>query len=125
MPEPILKGSGPMTKRDKNKGNRRVNIHSHRRKGESGGEDSCPFPGLDDAFEEFSGTYKDFKDTLHQVGSAFLISPDDIDKMSDKIRDARHELRENYEKQFDGGQNEQKKKGVKVPSPKPKKAIRN
>jgi hypothetical protein len=125
MPEPILKGSGPMSKRDKNKGNRRVTIHSHRGKGESGGEDSCPFPGLDDAFEELSGTYKDFKDTLHQVGSAFLISPDDIDKMSDKIRDARHELRENYEKQFDGGQNEQKKKGVKVPSPKPKKAIRN
>jgi len=121
-PEPILKGSTPRGQKGKKKSNRRVTIHSHRGRGETGDE-GCPFPGLDDAFEELSGTYKDFKDTLNQVGSAFILSPDDIDKMSDKIRDAQVELVENYEKQ--AGRKQQKaKKGVKLPKPS-KKAIKN
>ena len=49
--------------------------------------------------EEVSGTIKDFKETMHQVSNAFTISPDDIDRMADKIRDAKIELGENYEKQ--------------------------
>jgi len=121
MPEPILKGSTPRGKTDKKKANRRVTIHSHRGKGESG---AAGF-GFDDAYEELAGTYKDFKDTLNQVGGAFLLSPDDIDKMSDRIRDAQIELIENYEKQTGAAGKEQKgKKGVKLPKPS-KKAIKN
>ena len=122
MPEPILKGSTPQGKSRK-KSNRRVTIHSHRGKGENGDE-GCPFPALDEAFEELSGTYKDFKNTLNQVGTAFIISPDDIDKMSDKIRDASVELVENYDKQQAEKNKQKVKKGVKLPK-QAKKAIKN
>lgn len=118
-PEPILKSGD--TSKNKKKGSRRVTIHSHRGKGEADG-DGCPMPAFDDAFEELTGTYKDFKATLNQVGSAFILSPDDIDKMSDKIRDAKHELWENYEaKQKKQTAPSKQKKGTK-PKSKPKKA---
>mmetsp|Transcript_13146 Transcript_13146/g.20291 ORF Transcript_13146/g.20291 Transcript_13146/m.20291 type:complete len:558 (-) Transcript_13146:151-1824(-) len=122
-PEPILKGSTTSAKTDKKKSNRRVTIHSHRGRGENVDE-GCPFPGLDDAFEELAGTYKDFKTTMNQVGSAFLLSPDDIDKLSDKIRDAQVEMVENYEKQQVGKKQQKVKRGVKLPK-QPKKAIKN
>ena len=120
-PEPILKGS---SKKDKKKSNRRVTVISHRGKGgETGGD---ILPGIDEAFEELSGTYKDFKDTLNQVGSAFILSPDDIDKMSDKIRDAQMELAETYyEKQIGGAPHPKGKKVGKGPKPSKKKAIKS
>ncbi len=122
-PEPILKGSTPKGKKSKKSSDRRVRIHSHRGRGENG-EEGCPFPAFEDTFEELSGTYADFKNTLNQVGTAFIISPDDIDKMSDKLRDAGVELVETYEKQ-QAAQNQQKvKKGVKLPK-QSKKAVKN
>jgi len=123
MPEPILKGRSP-GKKDNEKKAKRVTIHSHRGKGESDTE-GFAFPGFDDAYEELSGTYKDFKDTLNQVCSAVFLRPDDIDKMSDKIRDAHTELIENYEKQSAGRQQNGKKGAKLLPrSSKSKKAIK-
>ena len=77
---------------------RRVTIHSHRGKGEGTEEDlnslfdnaACPaIPSLSMINDEITGTYKDFKKAINQVSNAFTISPDDIDRMSDKIRDAK------------------------------------
>jgi len=124
-PEPILKGKSNSAKKDNKNSNKRVTIHSHRGRGENKGDvEGCPFPGLDDAFEELAGTYKDFKTTMNQVGSAFILSPDDIDKLSDRIRDAHVELIENYEKKADKKQ-PKVKKGVKLLPKQSKKAIKN
>ena len=49
--------------------------------------------------EEVNGTYNDFTQALHQVTNAFVINPDDIDRLADKIRDAKIELGENYARQ--------------------------
>eukprot|EP01082_Thalassiosira_pseudonana_P014012 g12008.t1 g12008 contig6:1033481-1035399(-) len=104
-PEPILRSSSNAGAKDKSTdGARRVTIHSHRGKG-GNGEDTdftemaCPFPSLTDIQEEVTGTYKDAKAAFDQVLHAFVISPDDIDRMADKIRDAKVELAENYQKQ--------------------------
>jgi len=111
-PEPILKSglnkSGSKVKRS-NSDSRRVTIHSHRGKGEKNDEDfslfegACPnmptVPSLQGITEEAIGTYHDFTHALHQVSTSFVLSPDDIDKMADKIRDAKIELGENYQKQ--------------------------
>merc|ERR1711957_1132195 len=53
--------------------------------------------------EEVAGTYKDFMSALHQVGNAFVIGPDDIDRVADKIRDAKIEMGENYDRQVQEG----------------------
>eukprot|EP00985_Skeletonema_marinoi_P001696 scaffold686_cov245-Skeletonema_marinoi.AAC.7 len=50
----------------------------------------CPNPLPD----ELRGTIEDVSLAFNQVLHAFFISPDDIDKMSDKIRDACYDLRE-------------------------------
>ena len=111
-PEPILKSglnkNGSKVKRS-NSDSRRVTIHSHRGKGEVNDEDfslfegACPnmpnVPSLQGITEEAIGTYHDFTHALHQVSTSFVLSPDDIDKMADKIRDAKIELGENYYKQ--------------------------
>ena len=106
VPQPILK-SGLKNKGVKRSDSdaRRVTIHSHRGRGEENEDFSifenatCPIPSLSSISEEVSGTIKDLKETMHQVSNAFTISPDDIDRMADKIRDAKIELGENYEKQ--------------------------
>ena len=96
-PAPILR-SGKDRRNSSGKDTRRVTIHSHRGKGEETEEDLnslfdsavCPtIPSLSMINDEISGTYKDFKVAMHQVSNAFTISPDDIDRMSDKIRDAK------------------------------------
>ena len=50
----------------------------------------CPNPIPD----ELRGTIEDVSLAFNQILHAFFISPDDIDKMSDKIRDACYDLRE-------------------------------
>jgi hypothetical protein len=50
----------------------------------------CPFPIAD----ELRGTIQDVSLACSQILHAFFISPDDVDKMSDKIRDACYDLRE-------------------------------
>ena len=106
-PKPILKsGLNKGTKRSDSE-NRRVTIHSHRGRGEDTEEDfslfegvGCPtIPSLNAIREEMNGTYKDFTQALHQVTNAFVISPDDIDRLADKIRDAKIKLGENYTRQ--------------------------
>ncbi|KAL3774166.1 hypothetical protein ACHAWO_009234 [Cyclotella atomus] len=103
-PEPILRSSARSGKGEE-KDDRRVIIHSHRgRKGKGDDEEfantMCPFPSLTDIKEEVRGTCKDASSAFHQVLHAFVISPDDIDRMSDKIRDAKVELAENYHQQM-------------------------
>ena len=110
-PAPILKSGlkkkGAKRSDSENSG-RRVTIHSHRGKGEKDDEDfnifdgaMCPIgPTLTSITDEVAGTYHDFTQALHQVGTSFIISPDDIDRMADKIRDAKIELGENYAKQM-------------------------
>lgn len=44
--------------------------------------------------EELRGSYKDISKTMSQVLYAFSVSPDDLDLMSDRIRDARREVME-------------------------------
>jgi hypothetical protein len=51
---------------------------------------TCPFP----ISTELEGTLEDMFMAFSQIKNAFYISPDDIDKMSDKVRDAWHDLRE-------------------------------
>ena len=101
-PEPILRGEKYKNNRDDN---RRVVVHSTRgRKGKQNDNDfadtMCPFPSMKDIRDEVEGTCKDASSAFHQVLHAFVISPDDIDRMSDKIRDAKVELSENYHKQL-------------------------
>ena len=110
MPEPILKsGLNRGEKRvgqDSDNSKRRVTIHSHRGRGEDE-EDFSLFEGamcpsllsLGAIKEEVNGTYNDFFQALHQVSNAFVINPDDIDRLADKIRDAKIELGENYARQ--------------------------
>ena len=50
----------------------------------------CPFPMAD----ELRGTVEDASLAISQIINAFFISPDDIDKMSDKIRDACYDLKD-------------------------------
>lgn len=98
-PAPILRSGKDRRNSSSGKPDtRRVTIHSHRGKGEETEEDlnslfdsaACPvIPSLSVINDEISGTYKDFKVAMHQVSNAFTISPDDIDRMSDKIRDAK------------------------------------
>ena len=103
-PEPILKSGKGGGKGGDEKDDRRVTIHSHRGR-KSRGDDKdfadtmCPFPAFSDVKEEVRGTCKDATSAFHQVLHAFVISPDDIDRMSDKIRDAKVELAETYHKQ--------------------------
>lgn len=96
---------------------RRVTIHAHRGRGEDkdyrnhkrssrhsdsdldGGGGFCPFPSMKEINDEVMGTYKDASSAFHQVLHAFVISPDDIDRMADKIRDAKVELKETYDEQ--------------------------
>lgn len=104
-PEPILRSSARNGGKGDEKDDRRVIIHSHRgRKGKGDDEEfantMCPFPSLTDIKEEVRGTCKDASSAFHQVLHAFVISPDDIDRMSDKIRDAKVELAENYHQQM-------------------------
>ncbi|KAL3765206.1 hypothetical protein ACHAWU_010397 [Discostella pseudostelligera] len=107
MPEPILKsGFNRGEKRGQESEKRRVTIHSHRGRGEDE-EDFSLFDGamcpnllsLGAIREEVNGTYNDFTQALHQVTNAFVINPDDIDRLADKIRDAKIELGENYARQ--------------------------
>jgi curved DNA-binding protein CbpA len=114
MPEPILKsGSGKMghrRSRSESDGaaaanGRRVTIHSHRDRGEHHDEDFSFFesgmacPSLRVVQEEMNGTYQDLRRTWNQVTSAFIITTDDIDRISDKLRDAKIELGEQYARQ--------------------------
>lgn len=108
IPEPILKSG--FNRGEKRSGQesdkRRVTIHSHRGRGEDE-EDFSLFEGamcpnllsLGAIKEEVNGTYNDFTQALHQVTNAFVINPDDIDRLADKIRDAKIELGENYTRQ--------------------------
>lgn len=103
-PEPILRSSSRGGGKGDDKDDRRVTIHSARgRKGRGDDEDfantMCPFPSVTDIKEEVRGTCKDASSALYQVLHAFVISPDDIDRMSDKIRDAKVELTETYHRQ--------------------------
>lgn len=50
----------------------------------------CPFP----LANELRGTVEDASLALSQIFNAFFISPDDVDKMSDKIRDACYDLKD-------------------------------
>ena len=50
----------------------------------------CPFPMAD----ELRGTMEDASLAISQIINAFFISPDDIDKMSDKIRDSCYDLKD-------------------------------
>ena len=103
-PEPILKSGKGGGRGGDEKDDRRVTIHSHRGR-KSRGDDKdfadtmCPFPSFSDVKEEIRGTCKDASSAFHQVLHAFVISPDDVDRMSDKIRDAKVELAETYHKQ--------------------------
>jgi len=96
---------------------RRVTIHAHRGRGEDkdyrnhkrssrhsdsdldGGGGFCPLPSMKEINDEVMGTYKDAASAFHQVLHAFVISPDDIDRVADKIRDAKVELKETYDEQ--------------------------
>ncbi|KAL3807225.1 hypothetical protein ACHAXA_001553 [Cyclostephanos tholiformis] len=49
---------------------------------------------LDEILEELSGTYLDAKSAFKQVLYAFVVSPDDIDQISDTLSDAKIELME-------------------------------
>lgn len=57
----------------------------------------CPSLGL--VQEEITGTSKDLTRSWHQVTSVLVITTDDIDRLSDKIRDAKVELEEYYARQ--------------------------
>jgi hypothetical protein len=74
--------------------------HSHRgRKGRENDDFAdamCTFPSMSYIREEVEGTYKDASSAFHQVLHAFVISPDNIDRMSDKIRDAKVKLARQY-----------------------------
>eukprot|EP00956_Cyclotella_meneghiniana_P028715 scaffold67753_cov66-Cyclotella_meneghiniana.AAC.8 len=106
-PEPILRSGGSSSRlvADKDGDHRRVIVHSHRGR-KSRGDDKdftstmCPFPSLTEVKEEVRGTWKDTSSAFHQVLHAFVISPDDIDRLSDKIRDAQVELTESYHRQL-------------------------
>jgi len=50
----------------------------------------CSFPISD----ELKGTVEDVSLAFNQIFHAFFISPDDVDKMSDKIRDACYDLKD-------------------------------
>jgi len=54
---------------------------------------ACPLPEI---IEEITGSYEDVKSSFNQVLHAFFISEDDVDRMADKVRDARLELAEMY-----------------------------
>ena len=106
MPEPILKSKSSkknaLLNRQGSSSDRRVTIHAHRGRGEDDeytGESMCPIPSFREINDEVMGTYTDLTSTFHQVLHAFVISPDDIDRMADKIRDAKSELAENYQHQ--------------------------
>ena len=73
---------------------------SHRGRGDAEEDDlsqmfdgvlpTCPTPlSLAAIQEEFAGTCKDFTSALHQVGNAFVVGPDDIDRVADVVRDAK------------------------------------
>ena len=110
IPEPILKSclnrGEKRVGQDSDNTKRRVTIHSHCGRGEDE-EDFSLFEGamcpsllsLGAIKEEVNGTYNDFTQALHQVSNAFVINPDDIDRLADKIRDAKIELGENYARQ--------------------------
>lgn len=78
--------------------NKRVTIHAPRgrRDDDSIDEVGCPFS---EVLEEVQGTMQDAKKTCQQVIYAFVISEDAIDRMSDKLRDAKLELVELYHEQ--------------------------
>eukprot|EP00579_Thalassiosira_antarctica_P031866 CAMPEP_0201992818 /NCGR_PEP_ID=MMETSP0905-20130828/1247_1 /ASSEMBLY_ACC=CAM_ASM_000554 /TAXON_ID=420261 /ORGANISM="Thalassiosira antarctica, Strain CCMP982" /LENGTH=425 /DNA_ID=CAMNT_0048547545 /DNA_START=95 /DNA_END=1369 /DNA_ORIENTATION=- len=86
---------------------RRVTVHAPRgHRGKSSTDDAdladdvhCPL--LPDILEEVSGSYLDAKSALNQVLYAFFVSPDDIDRVADKLRDAKLELVEMYQDQLD------------------------
>ena len=59
--------------------------------------DDVQCPLLPDILEEVSGSYLDVKSALNQVLHAFFISQDDIDRVADKLRDAKLELVEMYD----------------------------
>jgi hypothetical protein len=112
MPEPILKsGIGKMghgrsrIESDGATSGRRVTIHSHRGRGEHHDDEFSLFesgmmcPSLRVVQEEMNGTYQDLTRTWNQVTGAFIITPDDIDRLSDKLRDAKIELGEQYVRQ--------------------------
>lgn len=109
MPEPILKSTSRGKKgkggvAGKNDDARHVTIHSHRGRGEDY-EESCEIfeagacPSISVIREELNGTYQDLTHTWKQVTSAFQISTDDIDRLADKLRDAKLELGEHYTRQ--------------------------
>lgn len=70
---------------------RRVTVHAPRGR-QSPSVDDVPCPLLPKIVEEVTGTYLDAKSACEQVLHAFFISPDDIDRVADKIRDAKLEL---------------------------------
>lgn len=77
----------------------RVTVHSprggrRRSKEESNDDIVCPI--LPAIMEEVSGTYVDAKLALDQVLHAFFISPDDIDRVADKLHGAKLELVDMY-----------------------------
>mmetsp|Transcript_12747 Transcript_12747/g.29297 ORF Transcript_12747/g.29297 Transcript_12747/m.29297 type:complete len:365 (-) Transcript_12747:44-1138(-) len=49
---------------------------------------------LSTVMEEMKGSYKDISKTINQILCAFSVSPDNLDLVSDKIRDARLEVLE-------------------------------
>mmetsp|Transcript_20570 Transcript_20570/g.38840 ORF Transcript_20570/g.38840 Transcript_20570/m.38840 type:complete len:534 (+) Transcript_20570:234-1835(+) len=62
---------------------------------------ACPLPEI---IEEITGSYEDVKSSLNQVLHAFFISEDDVDRIADKVRDARLELVDMYHDQLEEGQ---------------------
>ena len=72
---------------------RRVAVHAPRGR-QSPSVDDVPCPFLPTIMEEVTGTYLDAKLACEQVLHAFFVSPDDIDRVADKIRDAKLELGE-------------------------------
>ena len=86
---------------------RRVTVHappSHRGKSsidDADFADDVHCPLLPNILEEVSGSYLDIKSALNQVLHAFFVSPDDIDRVADKLRDAKLELVEMYHDQLD------------------------
>ena len=90
---------------------RRVTIHAPRDRHTEIDDAECPyFPA---AVEELAGTFNDVKESFSQVLYAFYISEDQVDRIGDKLRDAKVELIELYHDQ------EQKKRLVRAHTGRP------
>lgn len=87
---------------------RRVTIHAPRPRDRHTEIDDAECPCFPAVVEELAGTFNDVKESFSQVLYAFYISEDQVDRIGDKLRDAKVELIELYHDQ------EQKKRLVRA-----------